>query len=236
MTNRVFLFFSLFLYCSVSFAQKDSLDLSKAVRSLPVVQDGDYYREDQIYFNVYSGNVLTQEGLVRKDGFSYGFSIGGYRDIPLNKRGSLALAIGLGYEFNSVQLNFTGSSPSYNEIDPSELIQGITIKQSSVQFPIEFRWRNSTATKFKFWRIYSGFTFSRKFTNTLNLTTNLNSYNQKNINVLNLWNIGPHINVGHSFWNFYTYYGLSEYFNQKGDFSNFNGIHSFKIGFQIYIF
>lgn len=236
MTKPIFVVLSLFFLGFHGFSQNDTLKAKEVLRTLPVVQDGDYYREDQLYFNVYSGNVLNQGDLVRRDGFSYGFAIGGYRDIPLNKRGSLALAIGLGYEFNRLQINFAEPSLSYNDIDPTELIEGITNKHSSIQVPIEFRWRNSTATKYKFWRIYTGFTFSWEFANTLKYQTNLDSYTQKSTDIINSWNIGPHINVGYSFWNFYCYYGLSEYFNPEGSLSGYTGVHSLKLGFQVYIF
>ena len=69
-------------------AQKDTLQL------------GAHYAEDQIYASVNYAQLNNQPSGISKSSFSYAFSIGFIKDFTLNKKGTIAIALGLGYGYD----------------------------------------------------------------------------------------------------------------------------------------
>ena len=80
---------SLLFYVTVSFAQKDSLQL------------GDSYADDQFYLSVSYAQLHQQPSSISKSNFSYSLSAGFIKDLILNKTGSLSMALGAGYGYSS---------------------------------------------------------------------------------------------------------------------------------------
>jgi len=105
----------------------------------------------------------------------------------------------------------------------------------AIDFPIEIRWRNSTATKFKFWRIYSGIKFSYILKAKSIFSDDLGTIITKNIFEINRFRYGLTIAAGYGTWNLFVYYGLNSVFknavlnNQTINFKELN------IGFKFYI-
>ena len=67
------------------------------------------YREDQFYMSVTYNSLINLPDKVSQNSFSTGIHLGVIRDFPINKRRNLALALGLGYSFNSFNQNIKGS-------------------------------------------------------------------------------------------------------------------------------
>ena len=94
------------------------------------------------------------------------------RDFPINKMRNVALGIGLGLSSNSYNQNLLilkddSSNLSYSIIDENET--SFTKNKFTtylVEIPFEFRWRRSTPTEYKFWRIYAGFKIGYVFANS----------------------------------------------------------------------
>ena len=81
-----FVYFTFLLLCVFNLsAQKDSLQL------------GDRYAEDQIYASISYAQFFKQPKMISRSGFSYAISTGFIKDITLNKRGNVSLALGIGY-------------------------------------------------------------------------------------------------------------------------------------------
>ena len=90
------LIFFFFIGCSsISFSQKDSLQL------------GSKYAEDQLYFLISYNQLFDQPSLVKGSGFSYGLSAGFMKDLILNKKGSISLALGFGYNYDLLNHGLT---------------------------------------------------------------------------------------------------------------------------------
>ncbi|MDA8596451.1 PorT family protein [Flavobacteriaceae bacterium] len=230
MLNRfLFIGFLSFWFSASSQVVQDTLGFQ-----LPVVKNGDYYREDQLYFNISSIRLTDAEGGLGQDGFSYAFALGFYRDIPLNQRGSIALAAGIGYDYSRYQLKYLLDPVG---IDDFENVESATSQLHSLQIPIEIRFRTSTATKYSFWRVYTGFTFDYRIQDRLKFKTATDTYIYRNTDVFQRWGYGPHANVGYGIWNFYIYYNINNIFSDDLNEQNVYFVsQELKLGFQILIF
>jgi len=182
----------------------------------PIVKIDSLYREDQFYFSI-TYNLLTQipEGL-KQNKFSAGLSMGFLRDMPINKKRTVAIATGLGLSYQNYFQNLTISKlpdgglayavSDYNDITSNRY------RQYLVDLPIEFRWRNSTYESYRFWRIYGGFKISYVFSNKSVLDNGEEKYVVKNNPNINKVQYGVYLAAGYNTWNVYLNYGLNPLF------------------------
>ena len=219
-----------------SFAQED---LPKpSIDSTFFTKVDSLYREDQFYIGVtYNLLMKAPEGL-RQNGFSSGFSAGFLRDMPINKKRTFAVAVGAGLSYSNFRQNLvaeeTGGDVSYQIATASDLTKG-KLEQFFVEVPVEFRWRNSTPTSYKFWRIYTGVKFQYLIydkSRSIGKDVNTSLTNNKD---LNKFQFGPYIAVGFNTWNFQAFYGVNPVFknasvnNEKIDMKTIN------LGLMFYI-
>ena len=130
-----------------------------AAQTWLVPESDSLYREDQFYVSVTYNSLINMPINVSQNSFSPGLHLGFVRDFPLNKRRNIALALGLGYSYNSYNQNIriSESNPSiYTIIDNSNYSKN-SFSQHFLELPFEFRWRTSSTESYKFWRIYTGF-------------------------------------------------------------------------------
>lgn len=193
-----------------AFAQKD--DIETVVDSL--------YREDQIYVG-FTYNLLmgSPEGITGKQ-FSGGFHTGFIRDFPLNERRNLALGVGVGWSINTYGQNlFLGEDDQGNTNFINLETQQVDFDKNrfstqSVDLPVQFRWRTSTAETYKFWRVYAGlrpsyvYYFRSKFVQP-GLTVR-----QTDIPEFDRFRLGATFTFGYNTFNFNFYYSLNSFFDQ----------------------
>jgi len=193
------LIFFFFIGCSsIAFSQKDSLQL------------GSKYAEDQLYFLISYNQLFDQPSLVKGSGFSYGLSAGFMKDLILNKKGSISLALGFGYNYDLLNHGLTIAEENNEvtfQVDNSGAINTLTIH--NLEFPFEFRWRNSDAQIYKFWRVYMGVKASYNVSNNFKFTDQSNSFSYKNVSRFNSWQYGLTLSVGYDVFTAHMYYGLT---------------------------
>ena len=170
------------------------------------------YREDQFYFGLTYNQLMNTPTGFSQDGISTGISLGFLRDMPLNKKRTVAVAIGLGLSYNKYHTDLVASRVAggtvYGIVDASTFSRN-KMEQVFVDVPIEFRWRNSTPESHKFWRVYTGFKVrylalgKTKYVSSEETITILNN---KDFNKIQF---GPYISFGYNTWNFHAYYGLN---------------------------
>lgn len=207
-----FLFSCLFLMSFFSvFAQEETKPKIE-----PIVKIDSLYREDQFYFSV-TYNLLTQipQGL-KQDKFSAGLSAGFLRDMPINKKRTLAFATGLGLSYQNYFQNLTISKVpdgtlTYDVSDYNDIASN-RYRQYLVEVPIEFRWRNSTFESYRFWRIYGGIKLSYVISNKSVLDTGEETHKITNNPDINKFQYGVYMAVGYNTWNVYLNYGLNPLF------------------------
>ncbi|SNR14345.1 porin family protein [Tenacibaculum jejuense] len=183
----------------MSFSQVDSLKI------------GDKYLEDQLYLGVSYDIMLNQPRGTSSTGFSYSLSVGYIRDIPLNKRGNIAIGVGAGYGFNS--FNHGIQLVNDNTVQLAENITSNKLTLHNLEFPIQFRWRTSDAITYSFWRIYTGVKMTYNLNNLFSYTENENIVEFSNVPIYNNFQTGLELSAGYGTFNFYMYYGLTPVYN-----------------------
>ena len=134
------------------------------------------YREDQFYVSF--SMIFQKESIngFKQNGFSNNFQMGFLRDIPLNKEGDFAIALGLGYSFDKLVSNLNLDNDEQNNLSFSILDnEQNSQKISSIILPLEFRWRTSTINKTEFWRLYGGFKYKINLNSQFNYFAGGNS-------------------------------------------------------------
>jgi len=216
----IYLFFAI---NSVAFSQKDNLKL------------GDSYAEDQIYAAISYSKLFNQPNNTTGSGFSYSFSTGFLKDFTLNKSGSFSIALGAGYGFDALHHGFKITEITNNtvfEIDvPTAATEPNNLKTHSLELPFEIRWRTSNATKYKFWRVYTGIKFTYNFINTFHYNTT----SFVNVNRFNKWQYGITLSTGYDAFNIQVYYGLTPILKDASVGVNTINTQIVKFGFVFYI-
>ena len=202
---RLFLLLMLFLNC---------LYTVKAQVNQTIEQDS-LYREDQFYVSVTYNALIDLPNNVSQNSFSTGVHLGAIRDFPLNKRRNIALALGLGYSFNSFNQNIriSGYNPYNYTILESYNYSKNNFTQHFIEVPFEFRWRTSNAQSYKFWRVYTGLKLGYLIASESVFNDRSGSDTQKNLTDLNKLQYGLTMSIGYNTWNGYIYYGLNPVFN-----------------------
>lgn len=200
------------------------------------------YREDQFYAGV-TYNLVTKvpTDFVVK-GVSGGIHFGYLRDMPINKQRNIAIALGLGLSFDQYGQNlFIGEDTSENTIfrvlDGSVDYTTNVFRTASVELPFEIRWRTSTPTVYKFWRVYAGVKPGYVYWYRSHFKQTNNTVSQTNIPEFQKISLGATLAFGYGTFNFYANYSILPFFNnatlENSDESiSFNPL---KIGIIFYI-
>ncbi|MDG1327041.1 MAG: porin family protein [Flavobacteriaceae bacterium] len=227
----VYLLF-LFFY-SLTFAQE----------LIPQSEDDLCYREDQFYIGVsYNVFAFTPSGM-NPEGISAGFQFGFLRDFPINKRRNLAIAIGAGFSYDQFGQNLfinenEQGTTSFEILASNQDFLRNRLSLSVVEAPIEFRWRSSTPSNYKFWRVYAGFRLGYTVWNQSSLKRFDETVKIQNITELEKLRMGASLSLGYNKFNLFAYYSINPFFNEDavtndGQKVNFHGI---KVGLIFYIF
>ncbi|MBT8320792.1 MAG: PorT family protein [Eudoraea sp.] len=184
--------------------------------SIPADQNA--YLEDQFYIGLTYNLLLNKPETVTQQNLSYGLQAGFIKDIPLNTERNFAVGIGLGYAVNSYYTNIqaiqTTDGISYRVFDEDFSYNRNKIETHLIEMPIELRWRNSTATEHRFWRIYTGFKLGYVVGTRSKLVTDAykdSFYNRDTEN----FRYGLVLNVGYNTFNIHLYYSLNDFFEDN---------------------
>lgn len=171
-----------------------------------------YYREDQFYAAVTYNLLQKRTGDISQNTFSSGFYVGFLRDMPLNKKRDVAVALGFGYSINNFRsnLHITDTDPVKYQI--ARNFERNRLNLHYIDVPLEIRWRTSTPKNTQFWRIYTGFKLSWLVYSRSKINGDFPSEEVKNNPDLTNLRYGLHLSVGHGTLNFYACYMLNPIF------------------------
>ena len=191
------------------------------------------YLEDQLYVNLTYIHMLNLPDRISQSGFSFGLGGGFIKDFPLNEKRNIGLGAGLGYGLNNYYFNvqLDAEEPSATE----ETLKNNKIILHTVELPVELRFRNSTALKYKFWRFYPGFKIAYVFTSNTSFSRSSDFDVSDFINI-NDFIYGLTFSAGYNKWNLHLYYGLNDLFNETDANDYQINISDFRIGLIFYIF
>lgn len=214
--------------------------VSSQERQQEIVLDS-LYVEDQFYISStynFFGKIFDD---LRQSGFSFGLHFGFIKDVPLNKRRNIAVGLGLGYSTNSFNNNLfinkdANNTTTFNIIGSDVSFTKNKFSHHLIELPFEFRWRTSTASTYKFWRIYTGLKLGYVVGYNSKFLGDPKDLKIKNIDEVNKFQYGLTMSAGYNTWNFYAYYALNPIFsNQARLNSNTIAINAIKIGLIFYI-
>ncbi|HET8737101.1 MAG TPA: porin family protein [Pricia sp.] len=118
------------------------------------------YLEDQFYIGLTYNFLVDKSESINQRNLSYGLQAGIIKDIPINQNRTTAFGIGVGYGVYSYYSNLraveTISAVDYNIITDTDSLRRNKVETHMLEVPLQFRWRNSNAVDYKFWRIYAG--------------------------------------------------------------------------------
>ena len=199
------------------------------------------YREDQFYIGVTYNIIESNTHGVNPEGLSGGVNFGFVRDMPINKKRNLSIGVGAG-----VSLDQYGSNLFINNDDTNTTIYKVLndtlnykynrLQTAIVEAPIELRWRTSTPTSYKFWRVYLGFRVGYTFWYRSRFKDSNQTLSITSIPEYEKLRLGTTLSVGYNKFNFFAYYSLNPFYknattldNQQVDFK------TLKLGLVFYI-
>ena len=171
------------------------------------------YFEDQFYLGLTYNFVRNNPDGTDQRNLSYGLLAGIIKDIPLNKARTRAIGIGAGLALNSYYSNLVA-----NEVDGAivysiqDTINRSKLETHLLEFPLEFRWRNSNPEEYKFWRVYAGVKAAYVLGARSKFVTDLTSDGFDNTD-LSRFQYGLTLSFGYNTFNLHAYYALSDLFD-----------------------
>lgn len=216
----------LFFVCFVQIAQaqKDSLQL------------GDKYADDQIYASISYAQFFNQPKNIDKSQFSVAFSVGFLKDFTLNKEGTFSFALGIGYGYDKFNHDLKVTDVNnISRFSNSNTINSNIFSSHNLEFPIEIRWRTSSAVKYEFWRIYSGVKFLYNLSNNFRFTEDNTKFEYHNVSAYNNFQYGITFSAGYDAINFHVFYNLTPIFKNATINSEKIDTSILKFGFIFYL-
>ena len=200
------------------------------------------YLEDQFYIGITYNLLLNRPAGVSQNNLPFGVQTGFIKDLPLNERRNIGIGIGLGYNFNSYFSNLQALEQDgdivYQLLDGENAIpfNRNRISTHLIELPIEFRWRTSTPSSYKFWRIYGGVRLGYVFSAVSKFVSDTQRIRFNN-NDVERFQYDLYVSMGYNTWNFYASLGLNNVL--KDDIITTDGvpieINALKIGLIFYI-
>jgi hypothetical protein len=135
------------------------------------------------------------------------------KDFLLNKQGTISFALGVGYGYDYFNHNLKVEEINNATIFSEAInLNSNEFSSHNLEFPIEFRWRTSSAIKYDFWRIYTGIKFLYNLSNTFQYEENNNRFTYKNVSAYNNFQYGLTFSAGYDVINIHVFYSLTPIF------------------------
>ena len=231
---RIFLSCFMLLLVATVFSQKD-----RTTKDTLVVKIDSLYREDQFYFSITYNTLIDKPAGLSQRKFSSGFSGGFLRDMPINRKRTIAVASGIGFTYNNYNQNMaisgTAETPLYTLISSDTKYSKNKFTTLSFDVPVEFRWRTSTYESHKFWRIYTGIKFSYVLYDKSVFNSSMGKVSINGNKDFNKLQYGAYISSGYNTFNLYAYYGLNSLFKSAKINDKAINIKAFNLGIIFYI-
>ena len=173
------------------------------------------YLEDQFYVGLTYNFILNKPADINQQNLSYGLQLGFIKDLPLNSSRTFALGVGMGYAVNSYYTNLSivelANDFQYGIVDSDLGAKRNKLETHLLEIPIEFRWRNSTPTEYKFWRLYLGAKLGYAFGSRSKLVTD-SGKDSFYVTDVEKFRYGLMANFGYNTFNIHVYYALNNLF------------------------
>ncbi len=226
MVNRIHIFLVFLSFCTAG-AQQSKLN------------EVDRYLEDQFYIGVGINFLTDRPTDVVQNSLSYNLQLGFVKDLPINKKRNFGLGLGIGYATNSYYSNIGAENSdagiTYSVLPSDEFIRS-KFETHAIEMPLELRWRTSTPTDYRFWRLYGGLRFAYIFSGSSRLVTEESTNRFSNGDIRDL-QYGLSLNFGYNTFNLHAYYGLNQLLENNAQLETNESIDSrvIRLGVIFYI-
>lgn len=199
------------------------------------------YREDQIYLGITYNVLLNSPSNMTSRGLSGGVQGGIMRDMPINERRNLAFALGVGVAYDQFGHNlFIGEDNDGNSIfrvlDGDVNFTQNRFGMAMIEVPVEFRWRTSTPSEYKFWRIYAGARIGYAYWYKATFKQVGNDVNQTKIPEFDPVRISATLSFGFNTFNFFASYSVNPFFKEAYSVDEKRiDLKTLKVGLMFYV-
>src|SRR5690554_1842027 len=199
------------------------------------------YREDQFYFGITYNILLNTPPAMTSRGLSGGIQGGFLRDMPINKRRNVAIAVGLGLAYDQYGQNlFVGEDANgktiFRMLDGRVDYTQNRFGMAMVEVPLELRWRTSTPSEYRFWRIYAGARIGYAYWYKTTFKQPSNNVNQTKIPEFNPIRLSATLSFGYNTFNFFASYAITPFFENAQTIEGEKiELRSLKVGLMFYI-
>jgi len=179
---------------------------------------------------------------ITPEGITGGLNFGFLRDMPFNKNRNMAVAVGLGLAFDSYGQNLLidkdlNGNTTFTILNDDVSFKSNNLKTGIIELPIEFRWRSSTPSSYKFWRVYAGFRLGYTFWNESSFKSSPINISHSDIKEFEKLRLATTLSLGFNKFNFFVYYTINPFFNEDaittdGQQVNFQTL---KLGLMFYL-
>lgn len=199
------------------------------------------YREDQIYIGVTYNLLFNMPSGAKARGVSGGIQAGFVRDMPINKRRNFSVAVGAGLAYDYFGQNlFIGENPDgatiFKVLDSDSDYDRNRLGMATIEAPIEFRWRTSTPTEYRFWRVYTGVRVGYAFLHKASFKENGHTQTNTKITEFEPLRLSATLGFGYNTFNFFAAYSINPFFKDaftdEGEKVDFRTL---KVGLMFYI-
>ncbi|WP_347373828.1 porin family protein [Aequorivita sp. Q41] len=199
------------------------------------------YREDQFYIGVTYNIPLNIPSDVNTKGLTGGIQFGFVRDMPINKQRNIAIAVGAGLAIDQFGQNlFIGETPGdktiFRVLDENVDFTRNRFNMAVVEAPIEFRWRTSSPSTYKFWRVYAGFRVGYTYWYKATFKQPGKTVNQTKIPEFDPLRLSATLSFGYNTFNFFASYSINPFFKDAvtvaGEEVDFRTL---KVGLMFYV-
>lgn len=178
------------------------------------------YREDQFYFNITYNLLNDLPDDVKLRGFSGGARFGFLRDMPINEKRTLAIAVGGGLGFNRYGNTLSisedgGQNTVFTVLSEEANFESNRFSVYHIEAPVEFRWRSSTPTQYKFYRIHTGVIFYYAYWNRATFVQDGTRFKLVGVDAFKPFQMEAFLLLGYNTINFYASYGITPFFDSS---------------------
>jgi hypothetical protein len=219
------------LFAGISLLAQDTIQPSADMR----------YREDQFYVGLTYNLITDVPGGVATRGLSGGMHFGFLRDMPINEKRNVAIAVGVGMSLDRMgQTLFIGEDANnetiFRILDGDNNFSVNRFSVATIEAPIQLRWRTSTASSYKFWRVYAGFRLGYSYWYKSTYRQSNNDVFQTDISEFDRVRLGTSLSFGYNTFNFYVYYSINPFFKDAfTDSGQQIEFRTIKVGLMFYI-
>ncbi len=227
----------IFIFTVLGFVSCDAI----AQDTIRQVSVDSLYREDQFYIGITYNIPMNLPAGASLRGLSGGVQFGFLRDMPINKRRNLAIAVGAGVALDQIGQNlFIGETLDdktiFRVLDNNVDFTRNRFNTAVIEAPVEFRWRTSTPSSYNFWRVYAGFRIGYAYWYKSTFKQSGNNVNQTKIPEFDPLRLSATLSFGYNTFNFFAAYSINPFFKDAETIDGENvDFRALKVGLMFYI-